>query len=586
MSADGFFVDGSTDGGVEIDRALPRDGGTGNGAGHFGDIDNDESPATEDCDDGNPDIYPGAPEICGNVIDDDCDGEIDEGCITGDVFYVDKDSVGGPCSDEGPGTIDQPWCTVAKANQALTPVQTVYVRAGTYLETIQPENSGASNSARITYSGYEDETVTFSESVYCVRLQGVSHITLRGLRFYNCERNLYISGGSDNHVTGCEFDTPQGPSTWGGSRIYDGSSYNRITHCVFSRYGAQGPNQQDSGVVLDIGSDNEVDHSDHNLIYGNDFSYGGHHILGVYSNYNVIRNNTFHNEEWYSCHRSDIGGLCGNRNVITNTSQPDKNIRNVFDRNHIVFSGVPPDQTTSTGLSLRTQKNIVRKNIFYYCDASGLALSNDGGNHNDASYNHIYRNVFYHNGYPLIEDWQVQRSGLLLARWVDDAQHNPMTGVAIKNNIFHDNQEYAVYYYYVDEQDQDVAGNWLEQGDPGFADISASPDPLDMNAFDFHLQSTSPCIDNGAFLTTITQSGQDTTTLHVGDAGYFFDGQGIVYGDYIQLEGQTDTVLVTHVDYENNDIDINVALTFAAHTGVALPYAGTRPDQGVYEHAQ
>ena len=30
-----------------------------------------------DCDDGNPDVFPGATEIC-NAVDDDCDGEIDE----------------------------------------------------------------------------------------------------------------------------------------------------------------------------------------------------------------------------------------------------------------------------------------------------------------------------------------------------------------------------------------------------------------------------------------------------------------------------------------------------------------------------
>ncbi len=59
------------------------------------DVDNDGDGITEregDCNDADGAIFPGAPEVCGDNKDNNCDGAIDEGCFTN--YYRDADADG------------------------------------------------------------------------------------------------------------------------------------------------------------------------------------------------------------------------------------------------------------------------------------------------------------------------------------------------------------------------------------------------------------------------------------------------------------------------------------------------------------
>jgi hypothetical protein len=81
--------DDTTDSGsVDTGSTLGTDSG-----GTIPDADDDDYPADVDCDDDNPDIYPGADETC-NGADDDCDDEIDEEALDATPWYADSDGDG------------------------------------------------------------------------------------------------------------------------------------------------------------------------------------------------------------------------------------------------------------------------------------------------------------------------------------------------------------------------------------------------------------------------------------------------------------------------------------------------------------
>ncbi|MDP6935761.1 MAG: putative metal-binding motif-containing protein, partial [Myxococcota bacterium] len=55
------------------------------------DLDGDGDPDATDCDDAQASVHPGADELC-DELDNDCDGEVDEGVL--DTFYQDADGDG------------------------------------------------------------------------------------------------------------------------------------------------------------------------------------------------------------------------------------------------------------------------------------------------------------------------------------------------------------------------------------------------------------------------------------------------------------------------------------------------------------
>jgi hypothetical protein len=93
-----------------------------------------------DCDDASAAVFPGNPEICGDLLDNDCNGLIDDGFAAPSVVYVDDDFVGLPGGTDpaGPGTAIgcDAFATIQAAINAVTAGGTVHVAAGTYEEDV------------------------------------------------------------------------------------------------------------------------------------------------------------------------------------------------------------------------------------------------------------------------------------------------------------------------------------------------------------------------------------------------------------------------------------------------------------------
>src|SRR6266550_856381 len=120
------------------------------------------------------------------------------------VLYVDGANVS--CSNNGSGTIEQPFCTISAAAAKVTAGQTVQVAAGTYPEKVVIPTSGTS-SAPIVFTAALGATVTLSGQVNGFSITGKSWITINGFTVTGTSGNgILVSGSSyitiaGNHVS-------------------------------------------------------------------------------------------------------------------------------------------------------------------------------------------------------------------------------------------------------------------------------------------------------------------------------------------------------------------------------------------------
>ena len=554
----------------------------------------------EECDDGNI--------ASGDGCNASCMMEYSERTI-----YVDG-RVSGSCSNYDPaaracaGGSATAFGTISAAAMNATAGTTVYIRNGTYAGSanqLAPDNSGAQR-APITFRNFGNEYVGITGMyVYAISIAGRSYIRIEGL-------NVYTVGGwgavyDSDHITirGNNFTDEE---TW------IGFFFMNCTHSGFL-------NNHISG-----GGDNlNLIYSDRNLVEGNNISAAGHAIWTIYcGNFNIVRNNYFHNQ------LQKIGQVldCNDPNLDNAVGYPVRHVNatryNLIDNNTFAYTaedrleGGDPGGPFN-GIQFAGQDSIIRRNLFFDNNGGGLGLTTY---YDEAEYdtgNRVYNNVFYRNRFGGIQvsgsttyafydnimknniffrndfvNWNgvydgwgwTNAGGKPFQVWVTTAgqgyvfdNNNILNLTSGENHVI----AHADDYEYGDPANRSLA--WWRQTHPSnyINNSEMNPSFMNENARDFRLQPGSPMINAGAFLTRTAGAGSGTS-MQVADAKYFYDGYGIEgeQGDLMQLQGGG-TARVTAINYANNTLTLDRSLNWNNGQGVSLAYSGSAPDIGAYE---
>ncbi len=479
------------------------------------------------------------------------------------TYYIDSKNG----NDRNSGSQTAPWKTISKANSTLKAGDTVYIKKGTYKETIRPARSGEKGNY-ITYArNGNEEVIITGGSGSGVKLENRSYVIVDGMKLLNVGDHWVdlAPNGCHNIIKNCHMEEA---NDYAGIFFDGGANYNKILNNTL--IGRCGPKD----LIM-------LWNSSYNLIDGNKMYYGPHNAVTVHdrkpgtTNYNIIRNNFMQNRWHSNLAIAGVEHILVENNIIVDGGEDRKQnaCGSSRDRN--------ASRDSNKGIMLMAQYGIVRKNVLVN-NGYGIGLSSGSDStsypwKNDCIDNRIYNNTINRN-YEGIRADSVPRS----------------IRNVIKNNIVFNNTTYEIRKYgngvlknlYINNT---VLGAKVTygSGDTVIDNPSLSVNPKFVNEAgrDFKLQSNSSMIDSGAFLTKTLNSGIGNE-IKVEDARYFTDGWGIIEGDLLQIEGQTQTARIIGIDYKNNIITVDISLAWSQGKGVSLPYSGSGPDRGAYEFGE
>jgi Big-like domain-containing protein/parallel beta helix pectate lyase-like protein len=339
------------------------------------------------------------------------------------------DAAGG--NDDGDGlTPGTAWRTLDRANAAVAAGDTVRLRGIFFAQSIAPNVSGTA-ARPIRFQSYPGETAVLDggrsagsgRPVVAVWLDGRSYVVVERLWIQNVAGyGVQISSGGHHNVVRDAYLTRCGtPSVWGHAIRISESSDNLIERNQIVDIGDERANSGDSIYI--------VSGAHRNRILNNTLQDAGHSLIGMgsqqstaMSSDNVIADNTLSN--FYAT-------------VIILAYGSE---RTLIEYNRISDAGRNGVNFPRPGIQMQARDNIIRYNEIFDNAAAGIDIAAyvfNGTIPQDSIGNQIYHNVVYSNN--RIQDW-VNNSGAIN---ITEANDRSVRDNVIANNIFFRNDGFA-----------------------------------------------------------------------------------------------------------------------------------------------
>lgn len=520
-----------------------------------------------------------------------------------------------------PGTQSLPWRTIQKAANTVRPGDTVLIRGGTYGEKVDISRNGSAKE-KIEFKAYPGE-VPVVDGLNLTQSQlpdydGLIRVTAQfvkvsGLEIKRSRWYDVVVRAPAHHVELHELSVRNAKEAGILVELGDSNltpSFSSITNCVVKDNGR-------GGIVLwqAKGGYWRIEGNTATGNAGTSENYDGIQVGGGgkddWSHHVVVRRNTASNNgadpgAAGMADNIDLGGHGPNHHYLVDSNGivfPSGSLKVHSGGSKQSYHIVRRNRLTNAGFDNYGYPNpiAVYNNTFFGCKQCahfypGTNGMNSLGHSTGSDTGRMVwmNNVFFGGASPSDAGPYILFANDQSWGTIDRAY----SAVKFVRNLYRPTADQRIGWgsAFGPPLDTTAFGAYKNSNSPNFPDgrsllsgASATQLFVDPTSGDYRPAAGSPLIDTGFDLTTATNSGENSTTLTVDRASYFFDGyclDGECLGtpDSIRISGGPPVAIAPGgIDDTTNTIKLASPATWPNRASVTLDHAGSHPNLGAYE---